>query len=68
MYAYKSIFVGINLLTATEQMDMFRALFDPPTLGIFNVKLNAASNAAAALNPANGREIPSKILQPLLPR
>jgi hypothetical protein len=52
--ACKSIFVGMNLLTATEQMDMFRALVDPPTLGIFNVKLNAASNAAAALNPANG--------------
>jgi hypothetical protein len=50
----QSVYVGMNLTTATEQIDMFRTLVDPPTLGIFNVRLNAASNVAAAINPNMG--------------
>jgi hypothetical protein len=49
-----SVYVGMNLVTAAEQIHMFRSLVDPPTLGIFNTRLNAASNAAAAINPNQG--------------
>jgi hypothetical protein len=52
--ACKSVYTGLNMTTVTEQINMFREMVDPPTLGIFNTKLNAAQVAAAAINPANG--------------